>query len=57
MVDEMFQRWHSRMHAASRSGPDSESDSNETNESGSLTLPPEERPSGQSEDPAAGASA
>src|SRR3954468_7315435 len=35
MVDEMFQRWHSRMHAETKPGPDAESGSDETNEPGS----------------------
>jgi hypothetical protein len=50
MVDEMFQRWHSRMHAETKSSPDVESASNETNDAGSLTLPAKESPADQSTD-------
>jgi hypothetical protein len=57
MVDEMFQRWHSRMHADTTSAPDAESASNETNEAGSLTLPPKEPSADQPNDPPTGASA
>jgi len=50
MVDEMFQRWHSRMHAETKAAADAESASNQTNDAGSLTLGPDESRPDQSAD-------